>query len=172
MPTPMLSRVFRFQAWSPATSAVQSSSGTKLPGAGEIQPLQAADHQHGYDGIGEHPAQIGNHRGGLPFFAENQKGQKPGEHGHGHKLHGPRIDEHAHSHSPPDAQAILQGQNAKAQKYIPGHHRDHVPKSGAEKPGIHEKTSDRKEQWNAVRYKDTERKCPLPQQKASVRKAN
>lgn len=75
MPTPMLSRVFRFQAWSPATSAVQSSSGTKLPGAEKSSPLQAADHQHGHDGVGEHPAQIGDHRGGSPFSPKIRKGR-------------------------------------------------------------------------------------------------
>ena len=154
-----------------------------LSGGGEIQSLQAIHHQHGHDGVGEHPAQIGNYSGGLPFFAENplscccpQKGTEapveliqggdkkivvppilprlllghqgigfvcqgknqiwllfsralvpvnhrepveqvpgihrqggqgggedvcsPGEHGHGHKLHGPRVDKCAHGQRP------------------------------------------------------------------------
>ena len=77
MPTPMLSRVFRFQPWSPGHQRSAEQLRNEAAGGGKIQPLQAVDHQHGHDGVGEHPAQIGNHSGGLPFFAENQKGQKP-----------------------------------------------------------------------------------------------
>lgn len=45
-------------------------------GGGEVHVLQAVDHQHAHDGVGQDPAQIGDDGGRLPVLAEDQEGDK------------------------------------------------------------------------------------------------